>query len=77
MTTAQTTQEVFEQFLRGELTQAQAADAITAITVAHKRKGDRPGALALRKPQGITLSPSDHARADALMAELDRRATAG
>ncbi len=77
MTTTQTTQEVFEQFLRGELTQAEAADAIIGITVAHKRTGGRPGALGLRKPQGITLSPSDHARADALMAELDRRASAG
>jgi len=77
MTTSQTTQEVFEQFLRGELTQAQAADAIVAITIAHERQDRSPGALAIRKPEGAVLSASDHARAEALMAELDRRASAG
>lgn len=77
MTTPQTTQQVFEQFLRRELTQAQAADAILSITIAHKQKGGRPGELALRKPEGVVLSASDHARAEGLMAELDRRASAG
>ena len=77
MTAPQTTQAVFEQFLRGELTQAQAADAIIAITIAHKGTGGRAGALAIRKPDGMVLTRADAARADALMTELNRRAAAG
>jgi hypothetical protein len=74
MADAPTTQQVFERFLRGELSQKEAADAIIGITVAHKAKGDRPGALAIQKPKGLPLSAADFARAEALMAELDRRA---
>ena len=59
MTASQTTQTIFEQFLRGELTQAQAADAIVAITIAHKGAGGRPGTLAVRKPDGMVLTPVD------------------
>ncbi len=70
-----TTQDIFERFLRGELTQREAADAIIGLTLAHKATGSRPGALAIHKPQGIPLSPADSARAEALMAELDRRAS--
>src|SRR5436189_31012 len=57
MNAPQTTQAVFEQFLRGELTQAQAADAIVAITIAHKGAGGRLSTLAIRKPDGIVLTP--------------------
>jgi hypothetical protein len=70
-----TTQEVFERFLRGELSQKVAAEAIIGLTLAHKAKGGRPGALAIKKPKGGPLSPADSARAEALMAELDRRAS--
>jgi hypothetical protein len=70
-----TTQEVFERFLRGELSQTEAADAIIGLTLAHKAKGGRPVGLAIQKPNGIPLSPADSARAEALMAELDRRAS--
>jgi hypothetical protein len=70
-----TTQEVFERFLRGDLSQNEAADAIIGLTLAHKAKGGHPGVLAIRKPKGVPLSPTDSARAEALMAELDRRAS--
>ena len=71
------TQDIFEHFLRGEFSQNEAVDAIIALTLAHKAKGRRPGALAIHKPKGAPLSPVDAARAEALMAELDRRASAG
>jgi hypothetical protein len=73
MNTPQTTQAVFEHFLRGELTQAEAVDAILTIAKAQKREGGRPTDLAINKPTVMPLSPSDHARVNALMAELDRR----
>jgi hypothetical protein len=73
MPDALTTQDIFERFLRGELSQKEAADAIIGLTIAHKAKGGRPGALAIQKPKGIPLSPADSVRAEALMAELDRR----
>ena len=70
-----TTQDIFERFLRGELSQEEAADAIIGLTLAHKAKGGRPTAIAIHKPRGIPLSPTDSARAEALMAELDKRAS--
>jgi len=70
-----TTQDIFERFLRGELSQKEAADAIVGLTLAHKAKGGRPGAIAIHKRRGVPLSAADAARAEALMAELNRRAT--
>ena len=77
MTTPPTNQEIFEQFLRRQLSLEQAADAILTTTMAHKRTGGPQSALAIRKPEGMVMSALDHERADALMAELDRRTSAG
>ena len=70
-----TTQDIFERFLRGELSQKQAADAIVGLTLAYKARGGHRGGIAIHKPRGVPLSAADAARAEALMAELNRRAT--
>lgn len=71
---ASTTQAIFEQFLRGEMLLNEAADALIARMVAHKAAGGNPAELTLQKPD-VPLSFADYKRADALMAEIDRRMT--
>lgn len=73
---APNSQEIFETFLRGDMTLHEAADALVAITIEQKAAGLSPAALALRKPANMTLTSADHSRAKALFAELDRRASA-
>ena len=66
-------QEIFEQFLRSELTLAAAADALIELLGVHKGSdGPRPS-LALRKPETYSISATDLQRIDALLAEIDRR----
>ena len=75
MTSAPSAQEIFESFLRGEISQSEAADALIAAIVAQKA-GGVPVRLQLAKPAGVVLSATDHERADGLLAEIDRRASA-
>ena len=75
MTSARSTQEIFELFLRGDISHDEAVDALMAAIAAQRAGGSSVGA-ALRKPEGITLSASDHIRIDALFAAINQRASA-
>jgi hypothetical protein len=76
MTDPGTTQAIFERFLQGQLSQAEAIDALIAAVRARKASGDSTDVLPIRPPVGITLSASDQSRAEALMASLDKRMSA-
>lgn len=66
-------QAIFEQCLRGELTVAAAADALTGMIAARKAQGADVSDLGLEKPD-VTLSETALARGESLFAELNRRA---
>ena len=69
MVTEDISQTILERFLRGELSQSQAVEALVGWTAASKAAGVKPGAL--RKPEG--MSQSDYVRAEALMNALNDR----
>jgi len=70
-------QAIFERYLRQELSLTEAADALLAQIRDRKASGESLAGMELRKPAGRGLTPADHERADALFAELNRRAAVG
>lgn len=77
MTGPSTSQAIFDRFLEGQLSQAEAIDALVAAMRAQKASGDSTTPQPIRPPAGVTLSASDQARAEALMAALDEQMSAG
>jgi hypothetical protein len=77
MTELITSQAIFEKYLARRLSLDEAADALTALILERKAAGGSPNDLSLRKPTGLALGESDVAHADALFAEMDRRAISG
>jgi hypothetical protein len=75
MTDAPSSQAIFERYLRGELSQETAVEAILAAMKDARAAGTRMAPL--HKPDNVALLTSDLDRADALFAELDRRAARG
>lgn len=73
MNNSVTSQSVFERFLRGELSEADALDALVAVVVAAKSSTDGGAVLRITRPPGSQLSATDYVRAERLMSKLDRR----
>lgn len=67
-------QIIFERYLHEELTLESAADALVDLTLQAKASGGDLAALRLEKPIGWTPSAAELRRADALFAEMERRA---
>ena len=70
-------QAIFERYLRQELSLTEAADALLALIRDRKASGENLAGMGLRKPAGAGLTLADHERANALFAELNRRAAVG
>ncbi len=67
---------VVARYVRGALTLAEAADELIALMCRRQAAGDNARPLAVR-PVGELRSPEAATLADALFAELDRRASLG
>lgn len=76
MFTETTSQDIFERYLRGELSLADAADAVTALVMERKASGGGLAGLRVDKPEGVELDAGTVARADAFFDEMNRRGRA-
>jgi hypothetical protein len=70
-------QVLFEKYVRGDLALDDAADALEALLRQRKASGGDMSDLRIQKPDGWTPSEAEYERAEALMEEMDRRATMG
>ena len=75
MTDAPSPQAIFERYLHGELSRETAVEAIVTAMKDARATGARLAPL--HKPDNVALSASELDRAEALFAELDRRAADG
>jgi len=66
-------QDTVLKYLDRQISLDAAVAALVTAMAAQRAAGGNPDTLALRKPDGRTLSGEDYTRVDALMAELDRR----
>jgi hypothetical protein len=69
-------QAIFERYLREALSLTEAADALEALIRERKAAGTPVTDLALRRPDGITLSQATVERGADFVAEMNRRAAA-
>ena len=77
MATPTSSQAIFEQYLRGELSLDAAADALTALILQRKASGASTSDIGLVRPTGVHVTAMMLSRADALFDEMDRRAGTG
>lgn len=67
-------QILFEQYVRGEMTLEEAADALEALVRRRKSSGSDMSELSIRKPESWSPSKAEYERAEALFEEMNRRA---
>jgi hypothetical protein len=75
VSTATTTQVIFEQYLRGERSLGDAADAVIAEITQAKAEGRARRDLRIEKPKGLTAALT--VRAEAFFEEMNRRGRIG
>jgi hypothetical protein len=66
-------QDVFERYLRGELSLGEAADAISTELLERKAAGQPMKGMSLQKPKGLEITPELTLRAEAFFDEMERR----
>lgn len=68
-------QILFEQYVRGNTTLKEAADALEVLIKHRKATGGEVADLPIRKPKGWQPSEAESEGAEALFEEMNRRAT--